>query len=84
MSAHNFVLAGVEWMGASHSQSHMHKFNARLLKQVGAPQPVQSAWEDLEILRAGNVYGARINGTVSAQARSYLKLIENWASALHP
>jgi len=71
-------------MGASHSQSHMHKFNARLLKQVGAPQPVQSAWDDLEILRAGNVYGSRTNGIVSAQARSLLKIVEDWASALRP
>lgn len=84
MSAHNFVLAGVEWSGASHSQSHMHKFNARLLNQVGAPQPVRQAWDNLETLRAGNVYGARTNGTVSAEARDHLKVIEVWATGLHP
>jgi hypothetical protein len=62
------VLAGVEWMGANHSQSHMHKLNVHLLNQVGAPQTVRDAWEKLEVLRVGNVYGARTNGTASAQA----------------
>lgn len=84
MAAHNFVLAGVEWMGASHSQSHMHKFNARLLDQVGAPQSVRDAWDKLDASRAGNVYGARTNGTASAQARAYLAIIEAWADGLHP
>jgi hypothetical protein len=62
----------------------MHKFNARLLKQVSAPQLVQNTWDDLEILRAGNVYGSRTNGIASAQARSHLKIVEDWASAPHP
>jgi predicted nucleotidyltransferase len=44
MSAHNFVLAGSEWVGVSHSQSHMHKENVRLLKQAAAPAAVQDAW----------------------------------------
>lgn len=55
-------------MEADHSQSHMYKLNVHLLNQVGAPQPVCDAWEKLEVLSAGNVYGARTNGTASAQA----------------
>lgn len=84
MSAHNFVLAGAEWSGTSHSQSLMHKENVRLLKQANAPQPVQDAWDKLEILRAGNIYGSRTNGVASAQAREYLRIIRDWAVSLHP
>ncbi len=84
MSAHHFVLAGAEWAGASHSQGHMHKDNVRLLKQAGASQPVQDAWNQLEILRAGSVYGARANGTASARARDGLRAVREWATNLHP
>lgn len=84
MSAHNFVLAGAEWSGISHSQSHMHKENVRLLKQANAPQPVREAWNSLDIARAGNVYGARTNGVASAEARAHLQTIWDWTVALHP
>lgn len=70
--------------GVSHSQSHMHKLNTRLLNQAGAPPPVRDAREKLDALRAGNVYGARTNGTASTQARTYLAIIETWVDGLHP
>lgn len=84
MAAHNFVLAGTEWLGISHSQNHMHKENVRLLRLANAPQPVREAWNSLDILRAGNVYGARTNGVASAEARTHLQTIRDWAASLHP
>jgi hypothetical protein len=84
MSAHNFVLAGTEWPGVAHSQGHMHKENVRLLKQAAAPSEVQDAWNQLEVLRAGNVYGARTNGTASSSARAHLQKLTQWATSVRP
>ena len=84
MSAHHLLLAGTEWTGTAHPQSHAHRENVRLLKQAGAPQTVRDAWDKLEILRAGNVYGARTNGAASADARRHQETISDWAVGLHP
>jgi hypothetical protein len=66
MAAHNYVLAGAEWLGQAHQQSHKHQQNPRLLTQAAAPKAVRDAWESLDILRAGNVYGGHTNGAASA------------------
>lgn len=84
MSAHNYLLAGAEWLGFVHAQSHMHRENANLLKKASAPQQVREAWDRLEVLRAGNVYGARTNGIASADARNRLRIIADWAAMSHP
>jgi hypothetical protein len=84
MAAHNFVLAGAEWLGQAHQQSHVHRQNVGLLQRSGAPQPVRTAWDRLEVLRAGNVYGGHTNGTASAEARDRLQVIQGWATALRP
>ena len=62
MAAHNYVIAGVEYCGISHPQSHKHAANAQLLRQANAPDEVKAAWDALERLRNGNVYGGRTNG----------------------
>lgn len=84
MSAHHLVLAGTEWAGVTHAQSHAHRENVRLLKQAAVPLAVADAWDRLETLRAANVYGAKTNGTASAQARVYLQTILDWTRASHP
>jgi hypothetical protein len=84
MGAHNFVLARAEWSGASHPQGHMHRENVRLLTRAGALQSVKDAWDGLEILRAGNVYEGRTNGTSAAEARRLLQIVRDWAAAQRP
>lgn len=84
MSAHHLILAGSEWAGTAHAQSHAHRENVRLFKQAAAPSEVAEAWDHLETLRAGNVYGAKTNGTASSQARAYLQIIADWAHSLRP
>lgn len=84
MSVHNYVLAGAEWSGVQRQQNHMHKQNVGLLQSAGAPQTVRDAWDRLEVLRAGNVYGARTNGVASAQARDKLEIVKQWAAGLRP
>ena len=37
MAAHNFVLAGAEWLGVAHQQSHIHRQNIGLVQRSGAP-----------------------------------------------
>jgi hypothetical protein len=83
-AAHNFVLAGGEWLGQAHQQSHVHRQNVGLLQRSGAPQPARTARDRLEILRAGNVYGRHTNGTAAAEARERLQVIQVWATALCP
>ena len=84
MAAHNFVLAGAEWLGVAHQQSHKHQQNTGLLQQCGAPQAVRDAWGRLEVLRAGNVYGGHTNGVASAEARDEMQTIRIWATGLRP
>lgn len=84
MAAHNFILAGAEWAGVTHPQSHKHTANAGLLRQAAAPQSVQDAWNQLDVLRAGNVYGGQTNPAAGDEARQYLARIQQWATAKKP
>ena len=84
MAAHDYVLAGAEWLGQAHQQSHEHQQNPRLLTQAAAPKAVRDAWESLDILRAGNVYGGHTNGAASAEARLDMQTTVNWATGLRP
>jgi len=71
MSTHHYILAGTEWVGTPHHQSHAHRDNARLLK-AAAPQAILDAWNDLEKYRAGYIYGAKDDITVCNDARQAL------------
>jgi hypothetical protein len=84
MSAHHYILAGTEWVGVTHFQGHAHRDNPRLMKQAQTPQDVVHAWEELEILRSGYIYGAKSDVSAGNQARDHLKTITDWAKALHP
>ncbi len=84
MAAHHYLIAGVDWRTGTHPSTHAHSANANLLKQLGAPGEVQKAWDDLDVLRSGGVYGARTNGVASAQARSCLAIIKVWVEAARP
>lgn len=83
-AAHHFIAAGVDWRGISHPQNHPHGQNIALLKQSGAPQSVLDAWNILERVRSGNVYGGKTNGTTASQARSSLAGIKAWTALAHP
>lgn len=83
-AAHHFIAAGVEWRGISHPQSHPHGQNIALLKQAGASQAILDAWNMLERVRSGNVYGGKTNGTTATQARTSLADIKVWAVLARP
>ena len=83
-AAHHFVLAGTEWRGVAHKQSHPHGKNPELLNDAGAPEAVSDAWDALERLRSGYVYGGRTAGTGGADARDALATIKTWVTAARP
>lgn len=85
MAAHHFLLAGAEWRGFAHAQSHAHKDNAGLLsRQAKAPQAVQDAWSLLDNMRPGSIYGARSGGAEGPEAQKALKTIKDWAEEARP
>lgn len=85
MAAHNYLLAGAEWRGFTHPQSHAHSENAGLLnREVKAPQEVQDAWVLLDKMRPGHIYGSRSGGTEGAEARKAFKTIKDWAEEARP
>jgi hypothetical protein len=85
MAAHHLLLAGAEWRGFAHAQSHAHKDNAGLLsRQVKAPLEVQKAWNRLDAMRPGSIYGTRSSGTEGAEARADVKIIKDWAEEARP
>ncbi|HEX6123311.1 MAG TPA: hypothetical protein VFY89_09120 [Ktedonobacterales bacterium] len=84
MAAHNFIVAGAEWTGVPHPQSHKHAANVSLLQRAAAPQDVREAWDQLEVLRAGNIYGGHTDPAAADEARQYLATIQRWASAKKP
>ncbi len=85
MAAHHFLLAGTEWRGFAHAQSHAHKDNAGLPgRQVKAPLEVQRAWSLLDNMRPGSIYGARSGGVEGPEARKALQTIKDWTEEAHP
>lgn len=84
MAAHHYIEAGTEWLGVPHPQSHAHKDNIRLLRQAKAPQAVIDAWNDLDVLRPGGIYGKQPDRTAGPQARTDLKIVKDWAETLRP
>ena len=83
-SAHHLIVAGTEWRGVPHSQSHPHGQNLALLKHASAPMDVLNAWSTLERLRSGSVYGGKTSGTTSGDARRALAAIRGWTTAGKP
>ncbi len=85
MAAHNYLLAGAGWRGFTHPQSHAHSENAGLLsRQVKAPPEIQKAWNRLDAMRPGSVYGSRSGGMEGAEARANLKIIKDWPEEARP
>jgi hypothetical protein len=84
MAAHHYIEAGAEWLGVPHPQSHAHKDNIRLLRQAKAPQAVIDAWNDLDVLRPGGIYGKRPDLTAGPQARTDLKIVKDWVETTRP
>lgn len=84
LAAHHYLMAGFDWHGQPHPSTHAHSANPRLLRQVGAPDEVKKAWEDLDRMRSGGVYGGRSNGVASAEARAALNFIKAWVQAARP
>jgi hypothetical protein len=85
MAAHHYILAGAEWRGIAHPQSHGHAANAGILRQAGAPPEIGDAWHKLDYdLRPGQVYGRQPDGEASEEARAALKVIKDWAEEARP
>ncbi len=84
MAAHHYVEAGAEWLGVPHPQSHAHKDNIRLLRQAKAPQVVIDAWNDLDVLRPGGIYGKQPDPMAGPQARTDLKVVKDWVETVRP
>ena len=82
LSAHHYVLAGTEWAGVQHKQSHPHSNNQAILKQANAPSEVQNAWFSIETLRAGNSYGAKSDPQAGSDARKEIAIIAQWVDLL--
>jgi hypothetical protein len=84
LAAHHYLMAGLDWRGQPHPSTHAHSTNPRLLRQASAPEPVFQAWQQLDRMRSGSIYGGKSNGVASAQARDFLKTIREWAVSARP
>ena len=84
MAAHHHIEASAEWLGGAHAQSHAHKDNVRLLRVSKAPKAVSDAWNNLEVLRPGGIYGKQPDRDAGIKARAELKTIRDWAEAAQP
>lgn len=85
MAAHHYLLAGLEWRGIAHPQSHAHKDNAGLLsRHAKAPLEVQDAWKLLDDMRPGSIYGTHGDAASAIQARTALKTVRDWTEVAKP
>ena len=84
MAAHHYIEAGAEWLGCPHPQSHAHKDNIRLLRQAKAPQVVMDAWNVLDVLRPGGIYGKQPDQDAGPKAQDALRVIKDWAESVQP
>lgn len=84
MAAHHYIEAGTEWLGVPHPQSHAHKDNIRLLRQAKAPQTVIDAWNVLDVLRPGGIYGKQPDRDAGTKAQDALRIIKDWTEGTQP
>jgi hypothetical protein len=83
-AAFQIVLAGCQWRGVRHSDNHSHAEARNLLTQASAPSEVSAAWNELEAVRAGRVYGKQPDSGECERSRIRVQVIKSWALAAQP
>lgn len=56
----------------------------RLLSQAKALSVVSDAWNVLEVLRPGGIYGKQPDRDAGIKAQEALKVIKDWAEGVRP